>query len=115
MTPGAKVKSGQRLAPLGARRSRWARRAAGGRRRAYNQYFQIFMANDDTILRLAKQIDAARQSEPALVSAEEVAALRRKGACELHRICAEFDWHKSVHVEFMFRIQPYGRGGPFQS
>jgi hypothetical protein len=48
------------------------------------------MAYDDAIVRLAKQIDAARKSEPSLVSAEEVAALRRQGACQLHRICAEF-------------------------
>jgi len=48
------------------------------------------MANDDAIVRLAKQIDAARKSEPSLVSAEEVARLRRQGACQLHQICAEF-------------------------
>ena len=45
---------------------------------------------DDAIVRLAKQIDAARKSEPSLVTAEEVAALRRQGACQLHQICAEF-------------------------
>jgi hypothetical protein len=48
------------------------------------------MAYDDAIVRLAKQIDAARKSEPDLVHAEEVAALRRQGACQLHQICAEF-------------------------
>jgi hypothetical protein len=48
------------------------------------------MAHEDAIARLAKQIDAARKSEPSLVSAEEVAALRRQGACEIHQICAEF-------------------------
>jgi hypothetical protein len=48
------------------------------------------MVNDDAIGRLAKQIDAARRSEPSSISAEEVAALRRQGACELHQICAEF-------------------------
>jgi len=48
------------------------------------------MAKDDAIVRLAKQIDAARKSERFLVNADEVAALRRQGACELHRICAEF-------------------------
>ena len=48
------------------------------------------MAYDDAIVRLAKQIDAARKSEPSLVNAEEVAALRRQGACQLHQICAEF-------------------------
>jgi hypothetical protein len=48
------------------------------------------MAQDDAIVRLAKQIEAARKSERFLVNAEEVAALRRQGACELHQICAEF-------------------------
>lgn len=48
------------------------------------------MAHDDAIVRLAKQIDAARKAERFLVNTEEVAALRRQGACELHRICAEF-------------------------
>lgn len=48
------------------------------------------MAYDDAITRLAKQIDAARKSDPLLVSAEEIAALRRQGACQLHQICAEF-------------------------
>jgi hypothetical protein len=48
------------------------------------------MPDDDLIVRLAKQIDAARKSEPSLVTAEEVAALRRQGACQLHQICAEF-------------------------
>ena len=52
--------------------------------------FPIFMAYDDAIARLAKQIDAARKSEPSLISTEEVAALRRQGACQLHQICAEF-------------------------
>jgi len=52
--------------------------------------FSILMAYDDAIVRLAKQIDAARKSEPSAVSAEEVAALRRQGACQLHQICAEF-------------------------
>jgi len=48
------------------------------------------MAHDDAIVRLAKQIDAARKAERFLVNTEEVAALRRQGACELHQICAEF-------------------------
>jgi len=48
------------------------------------------MAYDDTISRLARQIDAARQSERFLVDAGEVANLRRRGAAELHQICAEF-------------------------
>jgi len=52
--------------------------------------FPALMPHDDAIARLAKQIDAARKSERFLVNAEEVAALRRQGACELHQICAEF-------------------------
>ena len=48
------------------------------------------MAQDDAIVRLARQIDAARKAERFLVHADEVASLRRYGACELHRICAEF-------------------------
>lgn len=48
------------------------------------------MAQDDAIVRLARQIDAARTAERFLVNADEVANLRRYGACELHRICADF-------------------------
>jgi hypothetical protein len=48
------------------------------------------MSQDDAIIRLARQIDAARKAERFLVNADEVASLRRRGACELHRICAEF-------------------------
>lgn len=48
------------------------------------------MAQDDAISRLARQIDAAAKAERFLVNADEVARLRRQGACELHRICAEF-------------------------
>jgi hypothetical protein len=48
------------------------------------------MANDDALARLARQIDAARKTEPSLIGAEEIAALRRQGACRLHQICAEF-------------------------
>jgi hypothetical protein len=48
------------------------------------------MAPDDAIVRLARQIDAARKTERFLVNAEEVASLRRHGACELHRTCADF-------------------------
>ncbi len=48
------------------------------------------MAQDDAIVRLARQIDAARKAERFLVNADEVADLRRQGACELHHICAEF-------------------------
>jgi hypothetical protein len=46
--------------------------------------------NDDAIVRLAKHIDAARRSEPSLIGAEEIFALRRQGARELHQICADF-------------------------
>jgi hypothetical protein len=45
---------------------------------------------DDAIARLARQIDTATRSERLAVSAAAVAALRRQGAAELHRICAEF-------------------------
>ena len=48
------------------------------------------MAQNDAIVRLARQIDAARKAERFLVNADEVASLRRHGACELHRICADF-------------------------
>jgi hypothetical protein len=48
------------------------------------------MAQNDAIDRLARQIDAARKAESFLVNADEVANLRRQGACGLHRICAEF-------------------------
>ena len=48
------------------------------------------MAQDEAIVRLARQIDATRRAEHFLVDAGEVATLRRQGACELHRICAEF-------------------------
>jgi len=48
------------------------------------------MPQDDAIVRLARQIEATRKAERFLVDADEVASLRRHGACELHRICAEF-------------------------
>ena len=48
------------------------------------------MAQDDAIAKLAKQIDAARQSERFLVNAAEVAGMRRRGASQLYQICAEF-------------------------
>jgi hypothetical protein len=49
------------------------------------------MPQDDLIARLAQQIDAAKKkAAPFFVSAEDVAALRRRGACELHSICEEF-------------------------
>ena len=48
------------------------------------------MAQDDAIVRLARQIDAARKAEELVVNGPALAALRRQGACELHAICAEF-------------------------
>jgi len=48
------------------------------------------MPQDDSVARLARQIDAARVSERFLVDGSDIAALRRHGAGELHRICAEF-------------------------
>src|SRR6266478_1492974 len=48
------------------------------------------MAQDDAIARLARQIDAARKAERFLVNPDEIASLRRHGASELHRICADF-------------------------
>jgi len=48
------------------------------------------MPHDDAIVRLAKQIDAARKSERYLVNEQEVAALRLRGASILHAICVEF-------------------------
>jgi hypothetical protein len=48
------------------------------------------MAQDDVLLRLARQIDAAKKTERFLVDPDEVVSLRRQGAIELHRICAEF-------------------------
>ena len=48
------------------------------------------MADDDTIAKLARQIDATRREERFLAGGEEVTDLRVQGACELHRICADF-------------------------
>ncbi|HLI82288.1 MAG TPA: hypothetical protein VKV17_00130 [Bryobacteraceae bacterium] len=45
---------------------------------------------DDAIARLARQIDTTTRAERLAVSAAAVAELRRQGAAELHRICAEF-------------------------
>src|SRR5258708_27057864 len=47
------------------------------------------MPQDDPIANLARQIDAAKRTEHFAVDADHVAALRRRGACELHSICAE--------------------------
>jgi hypothetical protein len=43
------------------------------------------MAQDDAIVKLARQIDAARKAERFLVNADEVASLRRHAACEFAR------------------------------
>jgi hypothetical protein len=49
------------------------------------------MAQDERIVRLARQIDAARKAEEhRAVSVAEVEHLRRQGAGELHRVCTEF-------------------------
>ncbi len=48
------------------------------------------MHKHDRLSALARQIDTARKSEHRAKSAEEIAALRRHGACELHAICASF-------------------------
>ena len=48
------------------------------------------MGQEDPIIRLARQIEAARKAEHFLVDAEAIATLRRHGAADLHRICAEF-------------------------
>jgi len=48
------------------------------------------MAQEDSIARLARQIDATQMAERLLVDADVVTKLRRRGACDLHRLCAEF-------------------------
>jgi hypothetical protein len=48
------------------------------------------MSQDDAAAKLARRIDATRKAERFLVNADEIVTLRRRGACELHRICAEF-------------------------
>ena len=48
------------------------------------------MAQDDAIVRLARQIDAARKADRFVVNEADVDDLRRRGASELHRICADF-------------------------
>jgi hypothetical protein len=49
-----------------------------------------FMAHENAVWRLARQIDAASKSERLSVDAEAVGELRRRGAAELHGLCAEF-------------------------
>lgn len=48
------------------------------------------MPQDERIAGLARQIDAARKREHLAKTADQIAALRRRGACELHSICASF-------------------------
>jgi hypothetical protein len=51
---------------------------------------QLPLMPEDATQRLARQIDAASKSERFSVDAEAVDGLRRRGAAELHRLCAEF-------------------------
>jgi hypothetical protein len=55
----------------------------------YNESFHP-MPEDDPIARLARRIDAAKKAERSAADADYVAALRRRGACDLHSLCAEF-------------------------
>jgi len=48
------------------------------------------MAEDDAIARLARQIEATQKAERSQVGADQVARLRRRGASDLHHLCAEF-------------------------
>ena len=65
------------------------------------------MAHDDQIRRLAREIDAARKTEPYLVDAEAVANLRRQGAGELHQICAQFVFSVNSNLsEDMLDLSP---------
>jgi hypothetical protein len=48
------------------------------------------MDANDPIGRLARQIDATRKAEHFQTDADAVTEVRRKGAAELHRICAQF-------------------------
>jgi hypothetical protein len=48
------------------------------------------MDPNDPIGRLARQIDASRKAEHFQTSGDAVGEVRRQGAGELHRICAEF-------------------------
>jgi hypothetical protein len=48
------------------------------------------MEDDDAIVRLARQIDAMRRAERFREEGGEIPKLRRQGASELHRICADF-------------------------
>lgn len=48
------------------------------------------MPQDDRIAGLARQIDTTVKREHLVKSADHIAALRRRGACELHSLCATF-------------------------
>jgi len=48
------------------------------------------MPHENAVWRLARQIDAASKSERFSVDAAAVGDLRRRGAAELHSVCAEF-------------------------
>jgi hypothetical protein len=48
------------------------------------------MAQDDIIARLARQIDATQKAERFLTRTDQIANLRRQGAFDLHRLCADF-------------------------
>jgi hypothetical protein len=65
------------------------------------------MHSDDAIARLARQIDATRRSERLSMNSSVVAGLRRQGACELHRICAEFvDSVNRALADAMLELSP---------
>jgi len=74
------------------------------------------MPQDDLIAKLASRIDAAKKAEHFAVDTDYVNVLRRRGACELHSICAGFvssvndklsqatlDLSPSVYAAEMFR------------
>ena len=48
------------------------------------------MPHENAVWRLARQIDAAGKSERLSVDADAVSEVRRRGAAELHAVCAEF-------------------------
>ncbi len=48
------------------------------------------MLQDELIARLARQIDAVKKAEHCVVDADCVSELRRRGAVELYRFCADF-------------------------
>jgi hypothetical protein len=48
------------------------------------------MSQDDPILRLARHIDRTARAEHFAGSAEDVGAVRRQGASDLHTTCADF-------------------------